>query len=162
MGTDELEAMAARLALEAAAGQAATTTGPAAAGEGAPAAAGAVASGREAPAALVQLCAVAVEIGGTIITTRAGVAPLTPDEVGQLAAAVAGVAAQYEITELDPKVAAWGTLALTLGGVALPRLEERRRTIEHEPPPSPGNDDDQPPPPPGVPRMKNRPLREVE
>lgn len=74
-------------------------------------------------------CQIIDGLGG-IVTARAGVAPLTGEEVQRLGQAVATVAAQYDLDKLPPKTAAWIGLGLATMGVVAPRLPQRRAGAE--------------------------------
>lgn len=125
MSVDELQA-------ESAAAAAADESDAAAAGEGTEAEPQAVTSPQMAapdPTMAYLLGQLIAAVGG-VVTTRAKVMPLQPAEVENLANAAATVAAQYDVSINDPKIAAWASLAAVAGAVAAPRMEtaaERRR-----------------------------------
>lgn len=79
--------------------------------------------------ALLQVVGMAVAAVGGIVCSRAGVTPLSGEEVGGLAGAVVKLAEVYNI-RTNPKAAAWIGLVGTSAMIAMPRLaeiEERRR-----------------------------------
>lgn len=71
-------------------------------------------------------CGALVRIIGGLICGRAGVSPLSDNEVTAVGDALAGVAVYYLPTDGDPRLMAWATLALALGSVAAPRVREAR------------------------------------
>lgn len=84
---------------------------------------------------LVLVCVQAVTVVGRLVTRRAKVSDLTTEEAQEVGRAVATVAAQYDLSQLSPRAAAWLGLGIAVGSVALPRIEEASKTIEGEPEP---------------------------
>lgn len=68
-------------------------------------------------------------VAGAVVCVRANVSELTAAELDALAAAAAEVAMQYDLAKLDSKAAAWLALGVTVGAVAVPRVEEVRRVV---------------------------------
>jgi hypothetical protein len=71
---------------------------------------------------LVPVIALAVKTVGNAICVRASVETLNDVEVSSLAEAFANVAAQYDLSRLDPKAAAWIGAGIAVVGVAAPRV----------------------------------------
>lgn len=86
------------------------------------------------------MCVAGISAIGAIITTRAGVDPLTQAECLSVGTAAAGVAMQYDLAKLSPRAAAWMGLGMAVVGVTAPRLEQYRKTIEAEPAPASNNE----------------------
>ena len=76
-----------------------------------------------APATFKPLFLEVVRGIGTALTARTKCVPLSDAEVDRVASALAGVAACYDLANLDPRTAAWLTLAVVASSVALPRFQ---------------------------------------
>jgi len=105
------------------------------------------------PALAAILSSLVTSIGG-IVTDRAGVDPLTAGEAAAVGEAGANVLSQYDLADMSPRAAAWVGLGLSVVAVALPRLEQYRKTVDAHPAP-PEADEPAPPPKGGrVPKRK--------
>jgi hypothetical protein len=111
MSGEELEALAAEVT--------ATEAAEAEAAEAVP-----VPVASESDPGLVPVIALVVKALGKVICARARVETLSDVEVSALAEAFGNVAAQYDLSRLDPKSAAWLCAGIVVVGVVEPRVEE--------------------------------------
>ncbi len=81
------------------------------------------------PEQIAGAIATAIAMVGGVMTQRFHVAPLTPDEIGQLTVAGAEVAALYNI-QANPYVIAWAGLGYAAYTVVTPRMEEYKANKE--------------------------------
>ncbi len=79
---------------------------------------------------MIQVFTLLCTVIANIICRRAGVDSLAAQEAEALGQAAATVAAQYGLNIDDPKTAAWIGLAGVGVGIAYPRVEQWRKTID--------------------------------
>lgn len=77
-------------------------------------------------AGLREACKALIAGAGNLVCSRAGVDPLSAEEVENVGGALAGVAVYYLPDTGDPRVMAWVTLAFAVLGVVGPRVRQAR------------------------------------
>lgn len=93
---------------------------------------------------IMGFATVAVFSLGNKLCKKYGVDAIPATEAAEAGKAIANVLAQYGVTGMSPRMEAWCGLALALGNIVVPRMEQYEKTVEGSAMPFTGSGGDGP------------------